>query len=90
MYGISLEEHDRMHAKQGGACAICGATELPIDPRTKKQYELAIDHCHATGKVRSLLCHFCNVGLGAFRDSPELMQLAITYLEKHAAITRAL
>lgn len=82
MYGISVEEHDRMFIEQNGACAICGATTLPIDPRTGKPYELAIDHCHTTGKARALLCHFCNVGLGAFRDNPELLHNAISYLKR--------
>lgn len=30
--------------------------------------------------VRSLLCHPCNVGIGHFRESPELLQSAINYL----------
>jgi hypothetical protein len=85
IYGITIAEHDTMFAAQGGACALCGDTELPIDPRTGKPYNLAIDHCHATGKARALLCHHCNVGLGGFKDRPDLLQAAISYLARHAA-----
>jgi hypothetical protein len=72
-----------MLEKQKGACAICKCTEQNVDVRTGKPYELAIDHCHKTGKVRALLCTFCNVGLGAFRDNPDLMHQAIKYVNQH-------
>lgn len=82
-YGISYEEHAALLASQNGKCAICGDTEMPIDPRTKKPYELALDHDHATGKVRAFLCPNCNIGLGGFRDDPVRLQAAISYLAKH-------
>ena len=52
-YGISLEDCAIL-ARQGGVCAIC----LRQPPK-----RLCIDHCHATAKVRGLLCRTCNVGL---------------------------
>lgn len=84
-YGITEIEVAAMLASQGGACAICGDTEMPIDKRTGKPYDLAIDHDHVTGKVRELLCPGCNNGLGCFRDSLERLHKAIAYLEKHSA-----
>lgn len=72
-----------MHVAQKGACAVCGDTVMPIDKRTGKQYDLAIDHDHATGKVRELLCPGCNNGLGCFKDDPVRLQLALAYLNKH-------
>ncbi len=41
---------------------------------------LHIDHDHSDGSFRGILCHLCNVGLGAFKDSPERLSLAIGYL----------
>ena len=58
---------------QGNCCAICGAK-----PKGRR---LAVDHDHKTGKVRGLLCMFCNTGLGKFRDDPKLLKKAIGYLE---------
>jgi hypothetical protein len=44
---------------------------------------LHIDHNHLTGKTRALLCDKCNVGLGSFRDNPDLLRKAAAYLEFH-------
>lgn len=83
-YGITLADFKRMFAEQNGACALCGLTDMPIDRRTGKKYDLTIDHCHTTGKVRSLLCPKCNNGLGCFRDDPVRLHAAISYLARHS------
>lgn len=77
MYGISLEDYNKMFADQAGCCAICKKHQNEF---TKK---LAVDHCHETGKVRALLCAFCNTSLGNMNDDIELLKSAIDYLEKH-------
>lgn len=77
-YGITPEEYDRMHAEQDGRCAICKRPEIP-------NRRLSIDHDHATGKVRQLLCGGCNRGLGDFREDRYLLQAAIEYLTRHQA-----
>ena len=75
MYGIGMEEYDAMVANQNGVCSICGGP-----PRGRL---LAVDHNHATGKIRGLLCGPCNTGLGQFKDSVETLTAAISYLTKH-------
>jgi hypothetical protein len=72
-YGMSLEEYERLLARQGSACAICGK-------RSAKT--LCVDHCHATGRVRGLLCHKCNLGIGYLDDDPGLMRAAIAYVSR--------
>ena len=72
-YGISKAEYIRMLLDQEGVCAICK------QPPTKK--ELAVDHDHKTNKVRGLLCIPCNLGLGYFKDNPELVRTAANYLD---------
>lgn len=57
-------------------CQICGSGS----PITGKS--LHIDHCHETGEVRGVLCHFCNVAIGALGHSVERLKAAIKYLER--------
>ena len=76
-YGITYAEYEKMLTEQKGLCAICGKTE-PTENR-----RLAVDHCHRTGKVRSLLCGKCNKAIGLLDDDPELMKKAIEYMRKH-------
>lgn len=82
-FGITLAQYQEMHENQGGRCAICGNPETQM--RNGKIKMLAVDHCHSTGKIRSLLCCECNQGLGKFKDSPELLLNAAEYLKKHAS-----
>lgn len=72
-YGITREEFNAMSAAQDGLCAICGR-----EPLGKKR--LSVDHCHASLKIRGLLCDQCNTGLGMFRDDPRLLFVASQYL----------
>ena len=81
-YGITPQEYDQRLAAQEGVCAICGKYE------TAKQNghirALAVDHDHKTGKVRGLLCHRCNHGLGCFRDNLYNLIKAIHYLRDNS------
>jgi hypothetical protein len=70
-----------MLIKQEGRCAICSLSETSRD-RNDKIKVLSVDHCHVTGKIRGLLCHSCNVGLGLFKDNIDTIQNAILYLKE--------
>lgn len=74
-YGITESDYLKMFEDQKGVCLICSLPQL-----TKR---LHIDHCHKKNKVRGLLCENCNRGLGMFKDSPEILKLAIEYLNKN-------
>jgi hypothetical protein len=74
-YGLTLEALTAMHKQQGGRCGACEQPH-PID-------EMKVDHDHATGQVRGLLCHGCNVSIGLLRDSPERARKLALYLERH-------
>lgn len=40
-----------------------------------------VDHSHKTGRVRGLLCVFCNAAAGFCADNPERAGLLMLYLE---------
>jgi hypothetical protein len=81
VYGIGLDEYEGMYNTQNGQCDICG-TDMGESPH--------IDHDHACcdkkgscGEcVRGLLCNACNTGIARFRDDPDTLLKAITYLKK--------
>lgn len=77
-YGLSTSDYDRMLEQQGGVCAICNRE--PTERNKAGMVMLNVDHCHATGKVRGLLCPLCNRGLGMFGDCKELLERAAAYL----------
>jgi hypothetical protein len=76
LYGISLEDYNRLLAEQGGVCAICKEAQQSGKSR------LVVDHDHETNKVRGLLCTNCNTMLGKSHDSEATLQSAIDYLRR--------
>jgi hypothetical protein len=80
---ITRDQYHEMLKTQENKCAICKNPETRRNVRGTEITRLCIDHCHKTGKVRQLLCHSCNTGIGKFKDSVALLQEAIEYLRKH-------
>lgn len=77
-YGLKQDEYLEMEQKQKECCAICGIHKSKCRGGT-----LCIDHDHETLKVRELLCHHCNAGIGALKESEAIMESAIAYVRKH-------
>lgn len=80
-YGLSGEQYGAMVAEQKGLCGVCGQPETAMVNDEMKV--LHVDHCHATGRIRELLCGSCNGMLGLAKDSPETLRAAADYIEKH-------
>lgn len=57
--------------KAGKVCEICGSDK-----------RLVVDHCHRELRLRGVLCHNCNTGIGMLGDDVERLQVAIAYLER--------
>ena len=77
-YNLTVETFNQMRVEQNHKCAICGVDELEV-----KFGKLYIDHNHDTGKVRQLLCHYCNTGLGMFKDDIDTLLAAVAYLQEN-------
>lgn len=69
-YGITEQQVEELRHLQGGICVIC--LRRPV---------AHVDHDHADGAVRGLLCFGCNGGLGQFQDDPKRLRGAAGYLE---------
>lgn len=76
LYGISYDEYLTMLTKQNNCCGLCER------PESSFARGLCVDHDHATGRVRQLLCVNCNTALGKFQDNPDLLRKAANYIER--------
>jgi hypothetical protein len=70
-YGLTLEGFDALLVSQGGRCAICGKADADN-----------VDHDHATGAVRGILCWNCNIAIGQFEDDIDRVCAAAAYLSR--------
>lgn len=79
-WGIRLTyaEFERMVARQGGACALCGL--VATEPK-----HLVVDHAHDTGRIRGLLCRYCNLNLGRWGDDEKGILRVLDYVRGTAA-----
>lgn len=76
LYNMTPEDYDLRFLQQNGVCAICKC----LRPNSCRRKYLYIDHDHATGAVRGLLCHACNIHLSSFEILKEEME---SYLNSH-------
>ena len=76
-YNVSLEIAKDLYMRSMKTCDICGVEWNGTKER------LCIDHDHATGKVRGVLCKHCNHILGHSRDSVTILKSAVEYLERN-------
>lgn len=58
-YGLNNAQVAEATLRQGGRCALC----------RRKKADLVVDHDHATGRVRGLLCGQCNTLLGWYEKA---------------------
>lgn len=76
-YNLSYEQYLKILEVQGNKCAIC-KNELGID-----RNHIHVDHCHKTGKIRGILCRYCNSTLGYSKEDKNRLEACIEYLKIH-------
>jgi hypothetical protein len=76
LYGITEEDYNQLLLEQNNRCKICGRHQSEF------KRSLAVDHCHDTKKIRGLLCHHCNQGIGEFFENILIMEKAINYIKE--------
>lgn len=79
-YGMKLAEYDSLVEACGGVCQSCGSP--PAEEGSFSQCNLNVDHDHATGRVRGLLCSGCNLALGLLGEDVDRLKGLISYLNE--------
>ncbi len=78
-YGIEPSTYKSMLINQSGKCAIC----------QKEDYTwLAVDHCHTTGRIRGLLCRYCNLVVGNSKENADICIRASVYIRQFQGAMR--
>ena len=77
-YNLSMDDYQKMLLDQNYKCLICNNDLKNLNYRF-----VHVDHCHKTLKTRGILCSYCNLGLGHFKDDIDNLKSAISYLEKY-------
>lgn len=80
-YGLEPEEYESMLRRQRGMCALC---QEPPPP-----HGFYVDHCHATGRNRGLLCARCNSWIAPF-DALSVDEVLTFWKYAHPTAWRAL
>lgn len=73
-YNLSLEQFKDLVTTQSGRCASC----KELFQSNKRTH---VDHCHKTGRVRSILCSGCNTELGQLKECPVRIRALAYYAE---------
>ena len=76
-FGITYAKYQEMLVNQNHCCKICGKTEQ------ENGKMLAVDHCHRTEKIRSLLCSSCNICIGFIEKNKISIKAIEDYLENY-------
>lgn len=81
IFKMDINSYNEMLLSQNHVCKICKNPETRKSRTVNQICRLVIDHCHSSGQIRGLLCHACNILLGKSKDSIEILQSAIEYLQ---------
>jgi hypothetical protein len=84
-YGVTHAEFMAQWDRQAGRCSICTEALPDLMEYEGRRRGYAIDHNHETGKFRGILCLNCNSLLGMAKDSVQVLQSAIGYLEQNGS-----
>ena len=73
-FGMTAAQYISLWREQNGVCAVCAKN-------CSTGQLLCVDHSHATNRIRGLLCRKCNLGLGKFKDSPDVLAGIRNYID---------
>ena len=71
-YSLLYSDYEKQSLLQNNCCLCCN----------RQVDTLYVDHDHITGKIRGLICHKCNIGIGLLGDTLDSVLNAVAYLSK--------
>ena len=74
---ITVGKYLELLATSGGLCGICATRFCEEGAKGLRPH---VDHNHATGEIRGLLCGYCNWMLGNAKDNPDTLEAGSRYL----------
>jgi hypothetical protein len=86
LYNLTENDYQDMLKEQNYSCAICGVHQDTLDVRMNVDH----DHSCCPGKytcgncIRGLLCRTCNMALGGFKDSENILKSALQYITSYS------
>lgn len=72
--GVPVGEVRAAIARAGGRCEACS--------RPITHAEMCIDHCHESGRIRGVLCRFCNALEGMLNKQAGRVEQVLDYLKR--------
>ena len=79
-YSEFVSEVKALRRDCGNKCCVCG------DDESKLSRRLCIDHCHASGRLRGLLCDSCNLALGKLRENFSIVMRLADYVKNRCGV----
>lgn len=76
-FGLSLDDYNKMFEVQSGRCKICNRHQSEL------RYRLGVDHNHATGQIRGLLCSACNTLIGRINEDSNIARAMVKYIDEY-------
>ena len=89
-YGVTPEVFTNAWEEQQGKCVICDEKLPDLMVYESRRRGYAIDHNHATGEFRGILCNSCNSLLGMAKEKAEVLDKAAHYLRTRGHYSMAL
>lgn len=86
IHGITLDQFVALFESQNGKCGVCDrGLEMSVSYLAGENRDriACLDHDHATGRVRGILCNSCNRAIGMLKEDIDILLRAASYLKEH-------
>jgi len=83
-HAVEFEEFREKMVSASPACPLCTREMARTGGNQTSSATACMDHDHATGKLRDVICNRCNRLLGLAEDNIALLDALKSYLQRHS------